>query len=256
VAERVLVRFELVWGVDLPEWLFDVGASEAPREVGLVVRGQANLASLTALAGRDWGRWEASVEVLLRGVPGALLALVPGMGSPQWKWAEVVLARVVLRDIAQPLLRIHQVLYDAKGRDSDLEFVELVNVDSRVLDLADFVIEDGNGSHRLRGHLPLLPGDHLLVVRNRTAAWQTWGVAPDSWGMGLRLANDGDVVRLVTSEGVCLDQVAWEGYLDGWEGLEAAEGMALLRRDGDLRPSEAGAWTVVKPVPRRSGPGW
>jgi hypothetical protein len=255
VAERVLVRFELVWGVDLPEWLFDVGASEAPREVGLVVRGQVNLAALTALVGRDWGRWEASLEVLLRGVPGALLAVVPGMGSPEWKWAEVVLVRVVLRDISQPRLRIHQVLYDASGRDSDLEFVELVNVGTRIIDLGDFVIEDGDGSHRLRGHMPLLPGDHLLVVRNRTAGWRTWRIAPDAWGMGLRLANDGDVVRLVTPEGVCLDQVAWEGYLPGWEGLEATEGMALVRIDGDLRPSEAAAWTVAEPAPRRSGPG-
>ncbi len=253
VAERVQVRAELVWGVDLPRWLTGGGEAGAPPEVGLVVRSQANLAALVALAGRDWGVWEATLEVLLRGVPGAVLAVVPGMGSPDWRWAEVVLARATLLDISAPRVRLSQVLYDASGRDSDLEFVELVNADGRIVDLGGFTLEDGSGSFTLRGHLPLLPGEHMLVARNATATREMWGLPPDVWGMGLALANDGDEVRLVAPDGRCMDQVAWEGRLPGWEAVEATEGLALIRRSGDLRGSEPMAWTVDVPSPRRSG---
>ncbi len=252
VAERVVLRFELAWAVDLPEAMRRLAGPASPPELGLVVRGQANLATLGAAAGRDWGHWEVLLEVLLRGVPGAALSIVPGMGSPEWPWAEVCLVRVRLRDLEPPRVLVSQVLYDAEGRDLDLEYVELVNAGSRVEDLGGFRIEDGSGSYKLRGHRPLLPGCHLLVVRNRTATRAAWGVEADAWGMGLRLANDGDVVRLVAPDGRVVDEVAWEGYLPGWEGLEADEGLALVRREGEPDASAPDAWYVGQPCPRRS----
>jgi hypothetical protein len=252
VAERVVLRFELSWAVDFPEALRRLAGPASPPELGLVVRGQANLAALGAIAGREWGHWEVLLEVLLRGVPGAALSVVPGMGSPEWPWAEVCLLRVRLRDLEPPRVLISQVLYDAEGTDSDLEYVELVNAGSRVEDLGDFRIEDGSGSYRLRGHRPLPPGCHLLVARNRTAMRATWGVEADAWGMGLQLSNDGDVVRLVAPDGRMVDEVAWEGHVPGWEGLEAAEGQALVRGAGDPRAVAPDAWYVGEPCPQRS----
>jgi len=253
LAGQVLVRTELLWAVEPPTWMGPLGGLDMPDEVGLVLRCQANLASLAALAGRGGGGWESQLEVLLRGVPGAALALVPGMGSPEWKWAEVTLLRVALREAATPRVLLSQVLYDVRGRDSDLEFVEVVNAWDRVVDLEGFVLEDNGGRYKVRGHHPLLPGDHLLVVRNGTAAHREWGLVPDADRMGLRLSNEGDRLTLLAPDGTVLDLVAWEGYRSGWAGVGASEGSALRRLEGNLDRCEPSAWTVEMPAPRRSG---
>ena len=93
----------------------------------------------------------------------------------------------------------------------------------------------------------------MLVARNTSAVRGEWGVQPDVGRMGLRLANDGDEVRLLDPDGRMLDNVAWEGHLAGWEELVAEEGLALVRLEGDPRPCESSAWCVGPPSPRRAG---
>jgi hypothetical protein len=252
LAEHLLVRFELAWAVGPPSWLASRAGGALPDTLGLVVRGEANVAALAALAGRDVGIWSTSVEVMLRGVPGAVLALVPGMGSPRWRWAEVTLARVTVREVSAARLLVSQVLYDVAGRDAELEYVELVNAGRRVLDLRGYALEDASGTFIVRCHAPVLPGDHVLVVRNSSAVRQRWGVVPDIGRMGLRLANDGDLVRVLDPGGGVLDVVAWEGQLEGWDDLEAGEGRALQRLPGDERPACRSAWCVGEPCPRGS----
>jgi hypothetical protein len=251
-AEHVLVRTELSWTVDSPERLRAPGGAGAPDRVGLVLRFSANLASLASVFGRTVGSWEVSSEVLLTGLPGAVLALVPGMGDPSWERVEVTLLRARVRMSSLPLVLLSQVLYDARGTDADLEFVELVNGGDRVLDLEGWCLEDDGGSLLIKGHHPLLPGDHLLLARNGSAVLETWGERADVDGMRLRLSNEGDTVRLLGPDGSLLDSVAWEGHLPGWEGLEAGEGVALRRVDGTLQRCEVSAWTTGAPAPRGS----
>jgi hypothetical protein len=114
LAEHLMVRFDLSWTVNVPDWLASRGIVGMPDTVGLVVRGQVNVAALAAVTGRSRGLWEGSVEVMLRGVPGAMLALVPGMGSTKWKWTEVTLVRATFTEVAAARLLISQVLYDAQ----------------------------------------------------------------------------------------------------------------------------------------------
>lgn len=253
LAEQVELRFELVWAMEPPGWLASRAGSSLPDRLGLVVRFQVNAAALGALAGSNRGRWEARAEVLLRGVPGALLALVPGMGSPDWDWAEVTLLRVVLREVEHPVVLVSQVLYDARGRDADLEFVELLNAGRGMVDLEGFRLSDEDGSFLLRGHLPLLPGDYMLVARNATAVREEWGALPDVGRMGLRLANDGDSVMVEDPDGYVLDLVSWETPGGEWSSLGTGEGQALVRLEGDLRPMEPAAWCVAPPMPRAAG---
>jgi hypothetical protein len=253
LAELVLVRFELAWSVDVPDWVRSGAAEGLPETVGLVVRGQINVAGLAAVVGRSWGRWEGSIEIMLRGVPGFILALVPGMGSPEWLWTEVTLLRATVSEMEAARLLISQVLYDARGRDSDLEFVEVLNGGRAMVNLDGFRLRDDGGTFVLRGHLPLLPGDHMLVARNASAVRDEWGFVPDLGRMRLRLANDGDEVTLMDPDDNVLDQVAWEGHLEGWDGLVAEEGEALVRQAGDDRPCQRWAWNVGPPDPRRSG---
>jgi hypothetical protein len=145
-----------------------------------------------------------------------------------------------------------QVLYDAAGPDADLEYVELLNSGRRMVDLRGFRLRDDSGTFEIRDHLPVLPGDRVLVVRNSSAVRGRWGVAADVGRMGLRLANDGDMLSLEDPGGRVLDVVAWEGHLEGWEGLEAPEGRALLRLEGDDRACCGPAWCVGPAVPRGS----
>jgi len=252
VAEHVLLRLELSWGVALPPWLDPEGRA---RRTGLAVLAEANLACLqAAVGGGASGRgWEASLSVALHDVPGAVLAIVPGLGSPSWPWADVTLLGATVRDARPPLLLLSQVLYDARGRDSELEFVELLNADERVVDAGGTRLLDDAGEYVVPPHRPMLPGAHLLVCRDRAAVRAEWGVAPDAWGMGLRLNNEGDVVCLLSADGRVLDEVAWEGAVPGWGGLEAREGEALVRLDLDERPNEPSAWDVAPPLPRRGG---
>lgn len=253
LMEHVLLRFELAWAIGPPSWLASRTGVDLPDTMGLVVRGQVNAAALGAVGGMTRGRWEGSLEISLRGVPGSVLALVPGMGSTEWKWAEVTLLRASVREMETTRLLITQVHYDAKGNDVDLEYVELMNAGDGMLDLDGFQLRDNDGTFTIRGHHPLLPGDHLLVARNSSALRGVWHVLPDVGRMGLRLANDGDVVTIVDPEGEVLDMVAWEGHMEGWEDLEAGEGLALLRREGDWRACQRSAWYVGVPSPRRTG---
>jgi hypothetical protein len=261
LASRVLLRVELLWTVALPPFLASGGA---PPQVGLAVRMQSNVAALRsavaaagALAGARAtsasGGWEASASVELRGVPAAALAAWPGLAPSSWGWADVVLLRARLRDASAPLLLLSQVLYDASGTDADLEFVEILNAGDRVVDAGGLVLEDDDGGFVLPPHRPVMPGGRLLVARDRAAPFERWGVHPDVWGMGLRLANDGDVVRLGDGEGRTLDEVAWEGFVPGWERLSAGEGEALLRLEGRTGGCDPGSWTVGAPRPARGG---
>jgi hypothetical protein len=252
LAEHLVVRFELAWAVAPPAWLTTRAGVELPDTLGLLVRGEANAAALAALAGRDLGDWSTSVEVCLRGVPGALLAVVPGMGSPKWRWAEVTLLRATVREVATAGVLVAQVLYDAAGRDADLEYVELLNGGRHMVDLRGYRLLDDAGTFEFYGHVPVLPGDRVLVARNSSALRGRWGVVPDVGRMRLRLANDGDVLSLEDTSGRVLDVVAWEGHLEGWEGLEAAEGQALLRVEGDGRPCCSSAWYAGHADPRGS----
>jgi len=264
LASRVLLRVELLWTVSLPPFLAGGGA---PPQVGLAMRAQANVAALrsaaaaaaSAGAGASAGAcatvapggWEASASVELRGVPAAALAAWPGLGSASWRWADVVLLRARLRDASAPLLLLSQVLYDASGADAELEFVEVLNAGDRVVDAGGLVLEDDAGSFVLPPHRPIMPGGRLLVARDSAAPWQRWGARPDVWGMGLRLSNGGDVVRLGDGEGRTLDEVAWEGFVPGWERLSAGEGEALLRLEGQTARCDPGSWAVGAPRPSR-----
>ena len=261
LASRVLLRVELLWTVALPPFFASGGA---PPQVGLAVRMQSNVAALRsavaaagALAGARAtsasGGWEASASVELRGVPAAALAAWPGLAPSSGGWADLVLLRARLRDTSAPLLLLSQVLYDASGTDADLEFVEMVNAGDRVVDAGGLVLEDDDGAFVLPPHRPVMPGGRLLVARDRAMPFERWGVHPDVWGMGLRLANDGDVVRLGDGEGRTLDEVAWEGFVPGWERLSAGEGEALLRLEGRTGSCDPGSWTVGVPRPARGG---
>lgn len=253
VAEHVLLRLELGWTVRLPPPL---GGGRAPPEAGLVVRTEANLAALQAVAGGGEGGWEASATVMLRGVPAAALSVVPGLCPVSWGRVDVVLLRAVLRDARAALLLISQVHYDARGRDSELEYVMLLNAGGRVVDAGGLTLEDDAGAFAIPGHTLVWPGGTLLVVRDRASVRAEWGVEADVSGMGLRLANDGDVVRLSGPHGVVLDEVAWEGFAPGWERLGAREGEALVRVGGDLRWCAPGAWSAGAPCPSRGGGPW
>ena len=250
LASRALLRVELLWTVELPPCLARGGA---PPEVGLVVRAQANVAALRCATGSASGGWEAAASVELRAVPASALRAWPGLGSASWGWADVLLLRARLRDAGAPLLLLSQVLYDACGKDADLEYVEVLNAGGSVVDAGGLVLEDDDGAFVVPPHRPMMPGGRLLVARDRAGPWEAWGVWPDVWGMGLRLGNDGDVVRLGDGAGRTLDEVAWEGLVPGWERLSAREGEALLRMDGRTSPCDPGSWTVGAPRPARGG---
>jgi hypothetical protein len=106
------------------------------------------------------------------------------------------------------LLRITEVLADpaAPGNDAGFEWVELTNFGGEAVWLTDAIIEDAAGRTTFELHLE--PGVTLVVAASEAMFDSSVAVQRvERIGNGLR--NDGDLVRMLSPDGVVIDEVRW-----------------------------------------------
>lgn len=107
-------------------------------------------------------------------------------------------------------LLINEILPDPEGSDEG-EFIELLWLGTEPLDLKGFQIDDAEGgSHPFTLQTVVLqPRFHLLLPRTLTR---------------ITLNNDGDSVRLFDSIGALLDEIEYEGSVEGASYARRADG--------------------------------
>jgi len=142
-------------------------------------------------------------------------------------------------------------VYANAARDD--EFVEIANPTPREVDLAGWSLTDGEGTAAFPSASFLPAGGRLVVTRNSTSYAEDAlatadftfdrGTARRMEGDVLRLADDGDEVRLVDASGQLVDAYVWGDSSDagaGWLGLPAE---AMGRGELAVRtPTENGGW--------------
>src|SRR5437867_5228393 len=187
----------------------------------------------------------------------ALLAALVLASSPLWAESEAEPLLPLSRPASAPffpasppdalLIRV----YASTARDD--EFVEIGNPRPQSLDVTGWTLTDGEGTATFPLDSILPAGGRLLVTRNATSyADDTLEAADFTLGAGdarqmesdvLRLADAGDEVVLVDSDGTVVDVYAWgdSSYADaGWTG-RAAERMG--RGEVAVRtPDGNGGW--------------
>jgi hypothetical protein len=121
-----------------------------------------------------------------------------------------------------PPLRVTEIMYHpqppAAGsplEDDDFEFIELQNVSATTtLDLGNVAFSQG-----VRFTFPrisLAPGEYVVVVRNRAAFADRYGVGilvAGEYGVGFKLDNAGETLRLESPDGLLIQEFA---YADDW----------------------------------------
>jgi hypothetical protein len=140
-------------------------------------------------------------------------------------------------------LLISKVAYDIVGTDALGEFVELYNPTQADISLDGWELRDGQGGWSLPAGLTLAPGATLTVARDSAGFEALHGQTPDVTGMTLGLGNNGDQVEIVDAAGLLVDNVAWEGFITGWN-LTAGTGDILVRDDLGRDTDTASDWVV------------
>ena len=136
-------------------------------------------------------------------------------------------------------LQINEVLagpardWDGSGVLStrDDEWVELRNASAGTIDLAGFIITDGDSIPRFALSGMLAPGEHRVVFGKESYDWEKAHAQP---AFGLSLGNSGDAVvlwQIVGADTVVVDAYAYKSH-------EAAADRAIGRLNDD------GAWTL------------
>ncbi len=124
--------------------------------------------------------------------------------------------------------------WDGSGAFSsrDDEWVEIVNTGATPLDLAGFLITDGDSIPRYALAGPLAPGARLVVFGGAAHAWEQANGYP---AFGLSLGNSGDAVllwQIVSAETLLVDAYTYRSH-------EAAADRAVGRS-----PDATGGWVI------------
>jgi len=120
-----------------------------------------------------------------------------------------------------------EVFYDTPGTETAEEWIELYNPTSDYIDLSGLTIEDNKDSYLIPNGTIIADKEYLVIARNETGFENLYGFLPDLSGLGLKLANGGDEIRLKDGSEE-IDMVAWGNYVDGWD-LEAEEGESIQK---------------------------
>lgn len=159
----------------------------------------------------------------------------------------LLLIVICLHPVLADDIVINEIMYNSPGKD--VEFIELYNSSTRVIDLQGWYILDDNDTHNpcyLEGSLEpqgflIVPGDVSLFASNYPGASPVNSNDFESGADGWSLGNGGDVVRLFNSSNQLVDMVAYEDGND-WPGSADGNGPSLELLNPTLDNSLAISW--------------
>jgi hypothetical protein len=131
-------------------------------------------------------------------------------------------------------LRISEIMYYPRNtgnlNDPNEEYIELTNIGPGTLHLN--LVQFTEGIHFTFPDVQLLPGSHIVVVKNRNAFEAQYGtsinIAGEYEASGSSLANNGERIRLEDAIGRTILDFT---YKDGWYSMTDGEGFSLTMID-------------------------
>jgi len=134
-----------------------------------------------------------------------------------------------------PAVLLNEVFYDAAGADGGFQFVELASTVDRVVALAGYRLEAGDGAAPERWHL-LWTGQagDVILPRGRFVIGEGRVDPPPDRVQPVELENGPDAVRLTAPDGaqdvLGYGALTWAGYFEGRPAEDVPGGFSLARR--------------------------
>jgi PKD repeat protein len=131
---------------------------------------------------------------------------------------------ITVTEYVIPKIVITEIMYNPpeSGTDS-LEFIELYNNDTVTLNMQDFYFSEG--ITYTFPDLDLNPGGYVVLGKNDSAIWNTFGITAMKWTSG-SLTNGGELIRLKDCFGNTVDSVQYDDN-EPWDPLCNGGGYSL-----------------------------
>ena len=142
---------------------------------------------------------------------------------------------------------------ELEGGASQFEFIEIMNISSDTIELDQ--AKFGDGIEFTFAAQQLGPGERLAVVANPVAFASRYGAdvaiakgyRQFADGFESRLANDGETISLVSTNGEVIESFAY-GDQRGWAERADGRGSTLVRTNVDSDPNRPGSWQASTSV--------
>ncbi len=128
-------------------------------------------------------------------------------------------------------LRVSEINYNPPGADETTEFIELVNVGAKDIDLTGIYFTDGIGYEFLPddSRLELRPGEYLVIAKDPTALRNAYPEISDDLFVADRgyvgqLSNGGETITLAERDGETIQTFRYD---DGWYPSTDGDGATL-----------------------------
>ena len=145
-----------------------------------------------------------------------------------------------------------ELALDASLNNDDFEFIELKNVGSEKISIAQLIFDAGIEYVFADGSLrSLAPNESMLLVRNQKAFEMRYGSQASIAGeYSGRLRNNGERLRVSAAEGPRLLDFS---YSDVWHPATDGRGFSLVLASDSVRSVELGDSSLWKPSTNRNG---
>jgi hypothetical protein len=130
-------------------------------------------------------------------------------------------------------LVITEIMYDAEGTDTDVEWIEVYNEGSTTIDIQQWYFRENEVNHRLTPvtFSTLASGDYAVIVQDQTSFESIFSAVPNIVTSSFSLNNTGETLAMLDQDKEETDSVTYTKD-DGASG----DGMSLQLISGAWRP--------------------
>ncbi len=201
----------------------------------IIIAGTSSPLPLTWL---DDDTWEVQVPLFPGANPLTLTAL-DHQGNPAGSDNITVTNTGSIEPAAANNLVISEIHYNPSGDELE-EFIELQNISTNTIDLSSATFTAGI-DFEFPANTFLLPGEHILIVRDITAFQAKYGTGLNIAGIfanATKLSNGGETVRLESPTGVLIQEVTYDD-LGSWPATADGGGPSLVLIDPITNPDHS-----------------
>jgi len=161
-------------------------------------------------------------------------------GSDEWYASSTSSRDATNNPVRQTSVVINEVMYDAPSDEPSAEFIEIYNRGSNTVDLSGWRFTDGVDFTFPNG-TTLAADSYLVVAADLSALSSIYGGIPALGNFEGRLANNGELVRLVDATGNLADELHYEPG-GNWPRLANGDGASMELRNPWMDNGLSSAW--------------
>jgi hypothetical protein len=174
-----------------------------------------------------------------RSAAGASLQAFPD-GSSEWYGAAVSTRDATNNPARDTAIIINEIMYDPPSDEVSAEFVELYNRSTNAVDLSGWRFAEGIDFVFPAG-TRVEPDGYVVVASDVAWMRSTYGAIPVLGNYEGRLANNGELLRLVDQWGNLVDEVDYR-HGGSWPNLAHGDGTSMELRHPSMNNDLPSAW--------------